>query len=41
MHNHMIGEQPAFYFTHYWRTGPAAELARAFKSVLAAQERVR
>lgn len=41
LHNHMIGEQPAFYFTHYWRTGPAAELARAFKSVLAAQERVR
>ena len=41
LHNHMIGEEPAFYFTHYWGTGPAAKLAKAFKSVLAAQERVR
>src|SRR5204862_6974684 len=27
LHNHMAGEQPAFYFTHFWGKGPAAELA--------------
>ena len=37
LHNHMIGEQPAFYFTHFWGKGPAAELARGFRSVLDAQ----
>ena len=34
LHNHMIGEGPTFYFTHFWATGPAAELAAAFKSAL-------
>ncbi len=34
LHNHMIGEGPAFFFTHFWATGPAAELAAAFKSAL-------
>src|SRR5262245_48164770 len=28
LHNHMAGEQPAFYFTHFWGKGPAAELAK-------------
>src|SRR5262249_49133049 len=28
LHNHMVGEQPAFYFTHFWGKGPAQELAR-------------
>jgi hypothetical protein len=37
LHNHMIGEQPGFYFTHYWGKGPAAELARAFRGALDAQ----
>jgi hypothetical protein len=37
LHNHMIGEQPAFYFTHFWAKGPAEELARGIKSALAAQ----
>ena len=37
LHNHMIGEQPAFYFTHFWGKGPAAELARGVKSALDAQ----
>ena len=23
LHNHMVGEQPAFYFTHFWGKGPA------------------
>lgn len=33
----MIGEQPAYYFTHFWGKGPAAELARGFKAALEAQ----
>jgi hypothetical protein len=37
LHNHMIGEQPAFIFTHFWGKGPAAELAQGVKSALAAQ----
>lgn len=37
LHNHMIGEQPDFYFTHYWGKGPAAALAHAFRQALAAQ----
>jgi hypothetical protein len=37
LHNHMIGEQPAFYFTHFWGKGPAVELARGVKSALDAQ----
>src|SRR5207253_4407494 len=27
LHNHMIGEQPAFYFTHFWGKGPVEQLA--------------
>ncbi len=38
LHNHMTGEQPALYFTHFWGKGPAAELARGFKSALDAQK---
>jgi hypothetical protein len=41
LHNHMIGEQPAFYFTHFWGKGPAQELARGFKAALEAQEGTR
>jgi hypothetical protein len=37
LHNHMIGEQPAFYFTHFWGKGSAAALARGVKSALDAQ----
>jgi hypothetical protein len=37
LHNHMVGEQPAYYFTHFWAKGPAAELARGLKSVLQVQ----
>lgn len=37
LHNHMAGEQPAFYFTHFWGKGPAGELARGLKSALDAQ----
>jgi hypothetical protein len=37
LHNHMTGEQPAFYFTHFWGKGSAAELAAGLKSALEAQ----
>ena len=40
LHNHMIGEEPAFYFTHFWGKGPAQELARGVKSALEAQKNV-
>jgi hypothetical protein len=40
LHNHMIGEQPVFYFTHFWGKGPAKELAKAIKSALDAQDGV-
>lgn len=37
LHNHMVGEQPAFYFTHFWGKGPARELAEGLRSALDAQ----
>ena len=39
LHNHMIGEKPAYYFTHFWGKGRAADLARAFRAVLDAQRK--
>jgi hypothetical protein len=41
LHNHMVGEQPAYYFTHFWGKGPALELARGLRSALDAQRAVR
>jgi hypothetical protein len=41
LHNHMIGEDPAFYFTHFWGKGPASQLASGIKSVLDAQAAVK
>ena len=38
LHNHMIDEQPAFYFTHFWGKGAAQELAKSVKSALDAQK---
>jgi hypothetical protein len=38
LHNHMIGEQPAFYFTHFWGKGSTETLARGVKSALDAQK---
>jgi Domain of Unknown Function (DUF1259) len=38
LHNHMAGEEPAFYFTHFWGKGPAAELAKGLRSALDAQQ---
>jgi hypothetical protein len=40
LHNHMVGEQPAFYFTHFWGKGQAGELARSIRSALEAQKEV-
>jgi hypothetical protein len=37
LHNHMVGETPAFYFTHFWGKGKAEELAHGIKSALDAQ----
>jgi hypothetical protein len=41
LHSHMIGEKPAFYFTHFWAKGKADDLAHAFKAALDAQAAVR
>jgi hypothetical protein len=41
LHNHMVGEQPAYYFTHFWGKGPILALARGLRSVLDAQKAVR
>jgi hypothetical protein len=37
LHNHMTGEQPPFYFTHFWGKGPAAELAGSIRAALDVQ----
>ncbi|GIW92273.1 MAG: hypothetical protein KatS3mg110_0314 [Pirellulaceae bacterium] len=37
LHNHMIGEQPAFYFVHFWGKGPVEQLARGIRAALDAQ----
>ncbi len=37
LHSHMIGEQPDFYFTHFWGTGSVQSLAQAFRAALDAQ----
>jgi hypothetical protein len=37
LHNHMIGEHPAFFFTHFWGKGKAADLAGAVRAALDAQ----
>jgi hypothetical protein len=38
LHNHMIGEQPAFYFTHFWGKAPAKDLAQGLRSALDPQK---
>ena len=39
LHNHMIGEQPAFFFTHFWGKGTTRQLAKGFQSALEAQKK--
>src|ERR1700686_2534450 len=41
LHRHMIGEHPSFYFTHFWSTGKAEDLAHAFRAALDAQAAVK
>jgi hypothetical protein len=38
LHNHMVGEEPAFYFTHFWGKGSTQDLAKALKAALDAQK---
>jgi hypothetical protein len=38
LHNHMVGESPAYYFLHYWGNGDPAELARGLRSALDTQQ---
>lgn len=40
LHNHMIGGEPVFYFTHFWGNGKATDLARGFRAALDAQTAV-
>jgi hypothetical protein len=40
LHNHMVGEQPAYYFTHFWGKAPARDLAQGLRSALDAQKQV-
>lgn len=35
VHNHMLDEEPRIFFLHYWGTGKAENLARAFRDALA------
>jgi Domain of Unknown Function (DUF1259) len=37
LHNHMNGETPAIYFTHFWGKGNAADLAQGIHDALKAQ----
>lgn len=38
LHNHMIGETPAYYFLHYWGNGNPKDLARGIRNALNTQE---
>jgi hypothetical protein len=37
LHNHMLGEEPAIYFTHFWGKGTAEKLAQGIRHALDAQ----
>jgi Domain of Unknown Function (DUF1259) len=39
LHNHMVGEEPAFYFTHFWGKGKAADLAGSLRAALDEQSK--
>jgi len=34
LHNHMIGEEPPYYFLHYWGNGDTVDLARGLRNAL-------
>lgn len=37
LHNHMMGEAPAYFFTHFWGKGKTTDLAHGFRAALDAQ----
>ncbi|MBI1785702.1 DUF1259 domain-containing protein, partial [Candidatus Sumerlaeota bacterium] len=37
IHSHMVGEEPNFYFTHFWGKGSVESLAKGLKDALDAQ----
>ena len=37
LQNHMVGEQPSFYFVHFWAKGSTEDLATGLKSALDAR----
>jgi hypothetical protein len=39
LHHHMVGEEPPYYFVHFWGKGTARELAEAVRGARAAQAR--
>jgi hypothetical protein len=41
LHNHMIGETPNVYFTHFWGKGKAEDLAKAVGDALKSQASAR
>lgn len=40
LHNHMIGDEPPFYFAHFWGKGSPEKLALVLKAALDEQTRV-
>jgi Domain of Unknown Function (DUF1259)/Domain of unknown function (DUF4440) len=40
LHNHMVAEQPAYYFVHFWGKGPAVQLAGSFRQALDDQVKI-
>jgi hypothetical protein len=38
LHNHMLDDEPRFFFLHYWGKGAAAYLARGVRAALDAQQ---
>jgi hypothetical protein len=39
LHNHMVGEQPAYYFTHFWGKGRVEDLAKGLRAALDVQRK--
>lgn len=37
LHNHMIGDEPTFYFLHFWGKGTVEALAKGLRTALATQ----
>ena len=37
LHNHIAGEEPAYYFTHFWGKGKSAGLAGSLRAALDVQ----